>query len=1047
MFVRNAAALVLTVGLLSKDALAELITITQYASTCSAIYTSGTRSTTIVQSATATRSVTVVQSTTTVVPVPYDDAAWNGGTPFVLEIQPDAGTDPLARRADLAGRSWVSLDGSTSTNPSEAGQYYIRGGQLLSVNGSYVSTNLNVESEVFSVEDSPGSISTTFTFKDGVLNWTSPRFTGGRARFCKSPVSLVDNAQVLCQFLGSAQQPQTCTPIRLVAKPCEEVHPLSSSSVAPTGTISVSSSMGMQSMSSGGPPDQYTPPPYTTPGSRSSAVPSASTPPAPYASSSSSRSLPPISTPAGYTSVQSSSVPSSGSPSATNARTSSSSPGASSSSAGPPVYGSQTPSPAPTSSSPSYSSTISFASSGSPIGPINPPVYGSTSSDSSSLSSSVSISSGGVRSSATSTSSASSSGQPPVYPSQTPSSSVSVSAIRSSSILSSSSVSASLSSSISFVSSESRPPVYTPPALTPSSTASSTASSSLSISIPGYSSLSSPVVSPVGSSTSISSSSPLSSTAVASSSTLQAPSSSSFQSPPIYTGAPPQPCPQGNNSAYVNAAGNVYTIYCNTDSLPASYNEPLTLDLTACIQRCDFDPQCGAVSHTGVAGGNRCYLKPTPQTYLPGTTTLAVRLAGNPAYPGVSSSAPGVSSSSQVPPVYGSTSSSSVVQSPVSSSVSSVVSSSISSSSAVSSSVVSSSSSSEVPSQYQGPTTTTTTTTTSSSSSSEVPVPYESTTSSSVSSSSSSSAEIPDEYEQTTTTTSSSSSSEVPDQYEQTATTTTTTSSSSSPAPTTTTTTTSTSSSRSSSSSAASSTVPYSSYLVLPSPTPCDFGDPPDYDEDDSYCELDLPFSIQLYGNSFTRTFASSNGYIGLNRGSSQFQVNPFPYSGIPENTIAPFFDDLFLYGKKQPRQGIYYQIDGGKVTFEWYVGRSAQAPPDKDRLSQSIYHFTMAYDSAVPNTFVYTYYAVGKTSQDDGGVNGAYAAVGMQGCKFSLPSSKETSRCKHNTTLTIIEQWTAAAQAEARLIRSATRRSRRARKSAAAGQRTSAQKSLIRSS
>jgi hypothetical protein len=257
-----------------------------------------------------------------------------------------------------------------------------------------------------------------------------------------------------------------------------------------------------------------------------------------------------------------------------------------------------------------------------------------------------------------------------------------------------------------------------------------------------------------------------------------------------------------------------------------------------------------------------------------------------------------------------------------------------------------------------------------------------STTSSSISSSSSSSVQIPDQYEQTTTTTtstSSSSSSQVPDQYEQT----TTSSSSSSPAPTTTTTTTSTSSSSSRSSSAASSTIPYSSYLVLPSPTPCDFGDPPDYDEDDSYCELDLPFSIQLYGNSFTRTFPSSNGYIGLNRGSSQFQVNPFPYSGIPENTIAPFFDDTFLYGKKQPRQGIYYQIDGGKVTYEWYVGRSAQAPADKDRLSQSIYHFTMAYDSAVPNTFVYTYYAMGKTSQDDGGVNGAYAAVGFQGCKF----------------------------------------------------------------
>jgi hypothetical protein len=325
-----------------------------------------------------------------------------------------------------------------------------------------------------------------------------------------------------------------------------------------------------------------------------------------------------------------------------------------------------------------------------------------------------------------------------------------------------------------------------------------------------------------------------------------------------------------------------------------------------------------------------------------------------------------------------------------------------------------SSSSSEIPAQYQGPTTTTSTTTTSSpmssSTSSEVPDQYGQTTTSSLTSSSSSSAQIPDQYGQMTTTssfssslTSSSSSAEVPDQYAQT---TTTSSSSSSSieipdqyAQTTTTSSSSssiqipdqyaqtkTSSSSSSSSSAASSTIPYSSYLVLPSPTPCDFGDPADYDEDDSYCELDLPFSIQLYGTSSQRTFASSNGYIGLDRGSSQFQNNRFPYSGIPNNTIGPFFDDLELYGKKNPRQGIYYQIDGGKVTFEWYVGRSGQNDADKARLSQSIYHFTMAYDSAVPNNFVYTYYAIGSSAQQDPGVNGAYAALGIQGRKFSIP-------------------------------------------------------------
>jgi hypothetical protein len=60
-----------------------------------------------------------------------------------------------------------------------------------------------------------------------------------------------------------------------------------------------------------------------------------------------------------------------------------------------------------------------------------------------------------------------------------------------------------------------------------------------------------------------------------------------------------------------------------------------------------------------------------------------------------------------------------------------------------------------------------------------------------------------------------------------------------------------------------------------------------------------------------------------------------------------------------------------------------------------------MAYDSAVPNTFVYTYYAVGNTAQDDGGVNGAYAAVGMQGCEFSSSLMKPV-RFKDNLMLTL---------------------------------------------
>jgi hypothetical protein len=562
MFVRDAAALLFTVSSLSRHAFAEVITVTQYASTCSAIYTTGTR------------SITIVQSTTTVVPVAYDDAAWNGGTPFVLEIEPDTPTDPLARRQSLAGRSWVSLDGNTTTDPLSAGQYYIRSGQLLSVNGSSVSTDLNVEKEPFSIKPTRGAISTYFTFAEGVLNWTSPLFTGGRVKFCKQPVNLVDDAQVLAQFSGPEAPPELCSPLRLKAKPCDEVNPLSSSSVSATqtGTVSVSTSMSMQSMTTG-PPDQYTPPPFTySPGSSSiETEPSASTLPPSYSDptvspsvSSSSGSISSVSTPGAYTSVLSSSTGSSAS----------TSPGASSSGS-PPIYGSQTISSVSSSGSVSSIPSQTLAPSGSPIGPINPP-YSVSDTASDSSSSSLSLSSGGVRTSESASSSTLSLSLPPTYIGPSMSMSTSTSGSDSASSISepsitfassgtrpqeslpvftSSSDSSISEPSITFASSGTRPQ-ETLPVFTSSSDSSGSASSSSSTpfyftesSVPPSSSITTelPPVSYPGESSTISASASPSSSPISSSSTITSSSSTASESnPPFYT-REPQPCPQANN--------------------------------------------------------------------------------------------------------------------------------------------------------------------------------------------------------------------------------------------------------------------------------------------------------------------------------------------------------------------------------------------------------------------------------------------------------------------------------------------------------------------
>lgn len=164
-----------------------------------------------------------------------------------------------------------------------------------------------------------------------------------------------------------------------------------------------------------------------------------------------------------------------------------------------------------------------------------------------------------------------------------------------------------------------------------------------------------------------------------------------------------------------------------------------------------------------------------------------------------------------------------------------------------------------------------------------------------------------------------------------------------------------------------------SSYLVLPSPTACNFGDPPNVDEDDSYCAINLPFPMRLYSQSSTTTFASVNGYISLLTGSVQYQAQPFPDVNLPNNTFAPFFDDLYISGAQTPMQGIFYQIQGTAVTYEYYVSRAGT--------QGSIYHFTVTYDSANAGVFLVHYYATGSAS--DPHANGAAASVGMQGSKY----------------------------------------------------------------
>ena len=129
---------------------------------------------------------------------------------------------------------------------------------------------------------------------------------------------------------------------------------------------------------------------------------------------------------------------------------------------------------------------------------------------------------------------------------------------------------------------------------------------------------------------------------------------------------------------------------------------------------------------------------------------------------------------------------------------------------------------------------------------------------------------------------------------------------------------------------------------------------------------------MQMYTQSDTHTFVSSNGFLSITNASSQYQTGAIPSTHIPNDTVAAYWDDLYIVGNYQyPTQGIFYQINAGRtgVTYEWYVSRPGEP--------NAITHFTVAYDSTAPGIYRTTYYATNGTGSQQ---NGGTASVGIQG-------------------------------------------------------------------
>lgn len=81
---------------------------------------------------------------------------------------------------------------------------------------------------------------------------------------------------------------------------------------------------------------------------------------------------------------------------------------------------------------------------------------------------------------------------------------------------------------------------------------------------------------------------------------------------------------------------------------------------------------------------------------------------------------------------------------------------------------------------------------------------------------------------------------------------------------------------------------------------------------DDSFTEVTLPFGFSFYGQTYNSVNISSNGFLSFGDDAYRYWNGPLPEVDLPNNLIAPFWDDL------NPSTGgqIYYHADVNSGRF-----------------------------------------------------------------------------------------------------------------------------------
>jgi subtilisin family serine protease len=100
---------------------------------------------------------------------------------------------------------------------------------------------------------------------------------------------------------------------------------------------------------------------------------------------------------------------------------------------------------------------------------------------------------------------------------------------------------------------------------------------------------------------------------------------------------------------------------------------------------------------------------------------------------------------------------------------------------------------------------------------------------------------------------------------------------------------------------------------------------------DDSFSEVTLPFNFSFYGEEKNTVKISSNGFLSFGSDGTTYTNAAIPNSGVPNDLIAPFWDDLnpstggsiyYYYNPSEQQFIVQYQAvplygTGGSLTFQ----------------------------------------------------------------------------------------------------------------------------------